>query len=51
MASTPKEATVEMTETMVYLMSCLASGVCRLCQTCSARDRETGHRGNPSRHR
>ena len=34
---TPKETTVEMTDTIVYLKRCLASGVCRFCQRCSTR--------------
>jgi hypothetical protein len=37
MARTPMDTSVEMTETIVYLNSCLASGVSRFSQTCSAR--------------
>ena len=37
MPSTPKETTVEITDTIVYRITFLASGVCRLSQRCSTR--------------
>ena len=37
-----RRPTVEMTETIVYRNSCLASGVCRLCHRCSTRMARTG---------